>query len=77
VITEWDLPDDNIYIWDLYNLQTEGGLYFKDSYAYSVNDSHPNAVFSGNVVELLFNRIIDIIESDGRKTTLTGEKKLN
>ena len=35
-----DQPDDNIYIWDLYSLQTEGGLYFKDEYAVSEKDSH-------------------------------------
>jgi len=22
-VKEWDLPNDNIYIWDFYNLQTE------------------------------------------------------
>lgn len=75
VLTEWDLPDDNIYIWDLYNLQTEGGLYFKDQYAFSDNDPHPNKTFSGYAVELLFNRIIDVIESGGSETTLKGEKK--
>lgn len=75
VINEWDLPGDNIYLWDLYNLQTEGGLFFKDEYAASVNDSHPNGVFAGKVVMLLFNRIIDVIEYKGSGTQLTGERK--
>lgn len=75
VKAEWDLEGDNIYLWDLYSLQTEGGIYFKDEYAVSVNDSHPNEEFAGSVAELLFNRIVDIIESDGNKTKLTGDQE--
>ena len=75
VTDEWDLPDDNIHLWDLYRLQTEGGLYFQDEYAVSQNDSHPNENFAGRVVKLLFNRIIDIIEDNGNGTKLTGEEK--
>jgi hypothetical protein len=75
VTDEWDLPGDNIYLWDLYMLQTEGGLYFKDEYAASLNDSHPNADFAGKIVKLLFNRIIDVIENNGSETQLTGEVK--
>ena len=74
VVNEWDLPDDNIYIWDFYNIQTEGGLYFKDSYAVSESDSHPNAAFSGQASELLFNRIIDVIATGGLETNLKGER---
>ncbi len=75
VIDEWDLPGDNIHLWDLYSLQTEGGLYFRDEYAASKNDSHPNENFAGKAVMLLFNRIIDIIEYNGTRTQLTGEVK--
>jgi hypothetical protein len=75
VTNEWDLPDDNIYLWDLYSLQTEGGLYFKDDYAVSSTNSHPNGDFAGKAVKLLFNRIIDIVENNGNGTTITGEKK--
>ncbi|MBN2613912.1 MAG: hypothetical protein JXB00_20305 [Bacteroidales bacterium] len=73
VKNEWDTPNDNIYLWDLYALQTEDGLYFKDEYAASPNDSHPNAQFAGRMVKLLFNRIIDVIENNGSKTRLNGE----
>ena len=73
VTKEWDHPGDNIYLWDLYQLQTEGGLYFKDEYAASTTDSHPNKVFAGKVANLLFNRIVDIVENNGTYTTLTGE----
>lgn len=73
VINEWDLPDDNIFIWDFYNNSTEGGLYLKDEYAASQIDSHPNKAYSSKAVRLLFNRIIDVIENDGKFTTLKGE----
>ncbi len=75
VTDEWDLPGDNIYIWDLYSLQTEGGLYFKSEYAVSTRDSHPNKEFAGRVVNDLFNRIIDVIENNGNGTLLNGEEK--
>ena len=74
VTDEWDLPGDNIYLWDLYNLQTEGGLYFRDEYAVSPDNSHPNSTFAGYAANLLFNRIIDVIENEGAGTKLTGEK---
>lgn len=75
VIDEWDITEDNIYIWDLYSLQTEGGLYFKDEYAVSDLNSHPNEEFANRVVKLLSYRIIDVIENNGATTYLTGEEK--
>jgi hypothetical protein len=75
VTDEWDQPSDNIYIWDFYSLQTEGGLYFQEQYAVSSRDSHPNDEFAGRVVPLLFNRIIDVIENNGNDTFLNGEEK--
>jgi hypothetical protein len=75
VINNWDISDDNIYLWDLYSLQTEGGLYLKNEYAMSPNDSHPNKGFASKASKLLFNRIIDIIDNNGEKTELTGEYK--
>jgi hypothetical protein len=73
VADKWDLPNDNIYIWDLYGLQTEGDLYFKEKYAVSAFNSHPNEEFAGKAATLLFNRIIDVIEKDGLGTTLKGD----
>jgi hypothetical protein len=70
---EWDEPDDNIFLWDFNTLETDGGLYLKDEYAVAPNNSHPNSEFSSRVSKLLFNRIIDVLESDGTGTTLTGE----
>lgn len=76
VLEEWDVENDNIFIWDFYSLQTDGGLYFKNEYAVSPEDSHPNTEFAGKVVPLLFNRIIDVLENDGKNTQVNGEKKL-
>ena len=75
VVEEWDQRDDNIYIWDFFRLQTEGGIYFKDTFAQSVDDSHPNKFFSARASDLLFNRIIDILKTNGSQTALTGENK--
>lgn len=75
VRSEWDLPGDNIFLWDLYTVQTEGGLYFKNEYALSESNSHPNNMFSTLAGELFFNRIVDVIENQGEGTKLSGEMK--
>jgi hypothetical protein len=75
VKNEWDLPNDNIYLWDFRELETEGGLFLLDKNAANVNNSHPNAKFSGQAAGLIASRIIDVIENNGTKTTLTGVKK--
>ncbi len=72
VINEWDEENDNLFLWDFYQLQTEGGNYFKDEYAVSPNDSHPNPEFAAKVAPLFCQRIIDIIETNGTKTSFTG-----
>jgi hypothetical protein len=74
VTREWDISNDNVFIWDLYSLQTEGDLYFQDKYAVSFTDAHPNGHFAGEAVKLLFNRIIDVVENNGNGTSLTGKK---
>lgn len=71
---EWDQPDDNIFIWDLYSLETEGGLYFKEEYSRSSTDSHPGSEFAEKAVNLLFNRILDIVETSGKNTSVSGER---
>jgi len=72
VTEQWDLPGDNIYLWDFYSLQTEGGIYLKEEYAAATDDPHPNSEFASKAVKLLFNRIIDVIETGGTGTDLTG-----
>jgi len=73
VKTEWDEPNDNIYIWDFYELETEGGLFLKDEYAAKPADSHPNKAFSARVAPLFCQRVVDIIERNGTGTSLIGD----
>lgn len=73
VKNEWDEPGDNIYLWDLYELETEGGLYLKNEYAASSNDSHPSSAFAKRVAPLFGQRIVDVIEGRGDSSSLSGE----
>lgn len=73
VKNDWDIPFDNIYLWDFRELETEGELYLKNSYARKKKDSHPNIRFCEKVAPLFAQRIVDIIETNGQKTSLTGE----
>ncbi|SHJ12846.1 hypothetical protein SAMN05444280_111103 [Tangfeifania diversioriginum] len=57
---EWDTPDDNIYIWDFYDIETEGDLYLKPEYASSPTDSHPNKILAEKAAPLLCQRIVEI-----------------
>lgn len=75
VITEWDAPDDNIYLWDFYSLETEGELYLKEEYSAKKGDSHPSAKFGERVAPLFAARIVDVIENNGKTTNLKGEQK--
>jgi len=73
VKTEWDEPGDNIFLWDFYALETEGGAYLKPEYASGPQDSHPTAAFGAKVAPLLGQRIVDVIEGKGDSTSLTGQ----
>jgi len=70
---EWDQPGDNIFLWDFHQLETEGGLYLKDRYASSGDDSHPNSEFAQRVAPLFGQRVMDVIEGRGDEGSLTGE----
>jgi hypothetical protein len=63
VRTEWDKPDDNIYVFDFREIETEGGLYLKPEFAVSVTDSHPNRLLSGKTAGLLVNMIINTLNN--------------
>ena len=69
---EWNAPDDNIYLWDFREIETEGGLYLKDEYAVNTDNSHPNREFNGKAAKLFIQRIVDVIENDGKNTNLAG-----
>jgi hypothetical protein len=72
VIDEWDEPGDNIYIWDFWQLETEGGLYLLDDYAVGPEDSHPTSDFAADVAPLFAQRIVDVLEGRGDSGSLTG-----
>jgi hypothetical protein len=63
MIEEWDERGDNIFIWDFYKYETEGGLFLLDKYAFAPDNSHPSKKFSGFVAPLFCKFIIDVIES--------------
>ena len=72
---QWDQKGDNIYIWDFFELETEGGLYLKDEYARSSTNSHPSESFARKVAPLFCRRLIDVMEGTADSTSVTGERK--
>lgn len=70
VVTKWDEPGDNIYVWDFYALETEGGLYLRPEYA--SGDAHPNEEFSRRVAPLFAQRVVDVIEGRGDIGPVSG-----
>ena len=73
VINEWDEPGDNIYLWDFYELETEGGIYLKNEYAAGSTNSHPSPAFSKKVYPYFCQRIVDVLENNGDKNNLMGK----
>ena len=72
VKSQWDEPGDNIFIFDFYALETEGGLYLRPEYASGPDDAHPNRTFSQMAAPLFSQRIVNIMEGRGDSTSLTG-----
>ena len=66
----WDEKGDNIFVWDFWTLETEGGLYLKPEY--SAGDSHPNSSFATTVAPYFGKRIVDVIEGAGDSGSITG-----
>lgn len=62
LIDEWGNEDDNVFIWDFYQYETEGGLYLAEEYASGPGDSHPNKKFSERIAPEFSKFIIDVIE---------------
>lgn len=71
VKTTWNQPGDNIFVWDFYQLETEGGLYLKPEYA--SGDSHPNADFSQTAAPYFCQRISEVINGQGDTGSITGK----
>lgn len=59
---DWDTPTDNIFIFDFYNLETEGTLYLKVENAKSPDNSHPGKLFARKVAPIFCQRIVEVIE---------------
>ncbi len=72
IINDWDEPDDNIFVFDFRQIQTNGGLYFLDEYSLGPGDSHPGYEFSDSVAPHFSQRIVDVIEGNGDNSSLTG-----
>ena len=66
----WDQPLDNIYVWDFFELETEGGNVLLGKYA--SGDSHPNNEFNQYVAPLFSQRIVDVIQGNGDARCITG-----
>lgn len=62
IINEWDKKGDNIYVWDFYKFETDGGLYFLDKYSDNPDNSHPTVEFSARLAPLFGKFIIDVAE---------------
>lgn len=77
VKTEWDTENDNIFLWDFYEWETDGNLFLKPENASSSNNSHPNKKFAQQVAPYFCQRIVDVIENNGSKTDLKGIFKNN
>lgn len=64
VIGVWDEKGDNIFIWDFYKFETEGGLFLADKNALNPDNSHPGKEFSARMASNLGEFIINVIQSD-------------
>jgi hypothetical protein len=73
VKSDWDEPGDNIFLWDFYQLETEGGIYLRMGYANGLRDPHPRPDFAGRVAPLFAQRIVDVINGKGDSASLTGK----
>ncbi|MBN1165144.1 MAG: hypothetical protein JXB45_11240 [Candidatus Krumholzibacteriota bacterium] len=62
VKNEWDESGDNIFVWDFYSLEAEGGIYLRDEYARGPTNSHPGEEFARRAAPLFCERIVEILE---------------
>lgn len=65
VKNEWDEPGDNIFVWDFFELETEGGLFLAEAHASGERDSHPNKKFAKLAAPSFAERIVDVLEGRG------------
>jgi hypothetical protein len=71
---QWDEPGDNIFVWDFFELETEGGNFLLDQYSTDAGgDSHPGDAFAQVAAPLFVNRLVRVIQGDGDTGSLTGQ----
>lgn len=68
----WDEPGDNIYVWDFFDLETDGGIYLTPEHG-SGGDSHPNPGFAAEVAPLFAGRVVDVIQGIGDQASAVAE----
>jgi hypothetical protein len=71
VKNEWDEKGDNIYVWDFYAFESEGGLFLQKKY--SAGDAHPNVAFAKKVASFFCKRIVDVIQGRGDTGSIMGQ----
>ena len=74
VKNDWDEQGDNIFLWDFFELETEGELYMQAAYASGPDNSHPNPEFCKRAAPMLAQRIVNVLEGRGDSSPLTGER---
>ncbi|OQY02780.1 MAG: hypothetical protein B6I20_06540 [Bacteroidetes bacterium 4572_117] len=73
VRNDWDKKGDNIFLWDFYELETEGGLYLKDEHMLREGDSHPNRPFAESLIPMFGKRIVDVFTNKADDSDITGK----
>ena len=63
LMNEWNEKGDNIYLWDFYKFETEGGLYLLDKNTSGPDNSHPGRAFSVGLSPVFSRFIIDVLEN--------------
>jgi hypothetical protein len=70
---EWDEKNDNIFIWDFFQIEAGKGCFLKPEYAQGIKDPHPNKYLSRMAAPLFCRRIVDVIEGRGDESSVLGE----
>jgi hypothetical protein len=73
VKNDWDEAGDNIFVWDFFELETEGGDVLLDENAAAPDDSHPSGEFAAFAAPLFGQRLVNVIQGLGDSTSLTGQ----
>lgn len=73
VKTSWDEKGDNIYVWDFFALETDGGKFLTTEHG--SDDSHPNEKFAKEVAPLFCQHLVDVIAGKGDSGSITGKAR--